>query len=35
LGQAYYNKTLPVVEERLLKAGLRLAKVLNESFTKL
>ncbi len=31
LGQAYYNKTLPVVEDRLRKAGLRLAKVLNEA----
>ena len=31
LGQAYYNKALPVVEERLLKAGLRLARVLNEA----
>jgi len=31
LGQAYYNKALPVVEERLLKAGLRLARVLNET----
>ncbi len=31
LGQAYYNKTLPIVEERLLKAGLRLARVLNEA----
>lgn len=31
LGQAYYEKSLPVVEERLRKAGLRLARVLNEA----
>ena len=31
LGQVYYNKTLPVVEKRLLNAGLRLARVLNEA----
>lgn len=31
LGQAYYDKSLPVVEDRLRKAGLRLARVLNEA----
>jgi hypothetical protein len=30
-GKAYYDKSLPVVEDRLRKAGLRLARVLNEA----
>jgi len=31
LGQAYYSKTLPLVEARLRNAGLRLARILNEA----
>lgn len=32
LGQAYYDKNLPVVEERLKMAGVRLAAVLNGTY---
>jgi len=32
LGQAYYNANADTVDEQLTKAGLRLARILNESF---
>jgi hypothetical protein len=32
LGDAYQEKSLPVVRHRLYQAGVRLAKVLNECF---
>jgi hypothetical protein len=32
LGQAYYNRNFAVVDEQLLKGGLRLARILNEAF---
>ena len=32
LGQAYFDKNLPVVEERLKMAGVRLAAVLNGAY---
>jgi hypothetical protein len=32
LGMAYYDKNSPVVDDRLLQAGLRLARILNEAF---
>ena len=32
LGDAYFEKSLPVVRQRLHQAGVRLAKVLNEAF---
>jgi hypothetical protein len=32
LGDAYFDKNLPVVRERLYRAGARLARVLNECF---
>ena len=32
LGLDYHNKNLPVVKERMYRAGIRLAKVLNERF---
>jgi hypothetical protein len=32
LGKAYYNANSSVVDDRLLRAGLRLARVLNEAF---
>jgi hypothetical protein len=32
LGIEYHNKNLPVAEERMRQAGLRLAWVLNEAF---
>ena len=32
LGQAYYDAALPVVEQQLLRAGVRLAAVLNNIF---
>ena len=32
LGQAYLDKSLPVVRQRLYQAGVRLARVLNEAF---
>ena len=32
LDQEYYNKNLPVVEGQLVRAGLRLAKILNDTF---
>jgi nuclease S1 len=32
LGLEYHNKNIPVVKERMYRAGVRLAKVLNECF---
>lgn len=32
LDQAYYDKNVPIVEEQLVRAGVRLAKVLNDVF---
>jgi hypothetical protein len=32
LGQAYYNRNFAVVDDQLLRAGLRLARILNEAF---
>ena len=32
LGREYYEKSLPVAKERMYRAGVRLAKVLNEAF---
>ena len=32
LGLEYHNKNIPVVKERMCRAGIRLAKVLNECF---
>lgn len=32
LGLDYHNKNIPVVKERMYRAGIRLAKVLNECF---
>jgi hypothetical protein len=32
LGDAYQEKSLPVVRQRMFRAGVRLAKVLNECF---
>jgi hypothetical protein len=32
LGQAYYNANADTVDDQLTKAGLRLARILNESF---
>ena len=34
LGLDYHNKNIPVVKERMYRAGIRLAKVLNEAFGK-
>lgn len=34
LGERYYRASLPVMEELLAKAGVRLARVLNEAFRK-
>ena len=34
LGQAYFDKNIPVVNDRLRTAGIRLALVLNEIFQK-
>ena len=31
LGPEYHNKNIPVVKERMYRAGIRLAKVLNEA----
>jgi len=33
LADAYQEKSLPVVKERLFRAGVRLATVLNEAFS--
>ncbi len=33
LGQAYFDKNLPVVEERLKMAGVRLAAILNREIS--
>src|SRR5207253_413216 len=32
LGDTYYKANLPVLEDQLMKAGVRLARVLNEAF---
>jgi len=32
LGDAYLEKSLPVVRQRLYQAGVRLTRVLNEAF---
>ena len=34
LREEYYKITVPMVDEQLAKAGVRLAKVLNETFGK-
>ena len=34
LGEGYYQANLPVVDQQLAKAGVRLAKLLNEALTK-
>ena len=34
LGEGYYQANLPVVDQQLAKAGVRLAKLLNEALRK-